>query len=531
MTHAGCNMPYFLTLISLSLGAAQAAVEPTPSLQLAPGVYALPSSDRFGSANLGWVVFADHVILVGAPHPELVARCLDEVEAREKKPVRGAVLTHLRAGEREAAVFLAEKGISILAPGDTARDLRQAFPRIFAGVDGPGGPRLREFRDRLELRDATQHLVVLDLGHAAGPGNAAAVVPGAGVLFAGELCANGPRAALPGSRTEHWVHRLAELEKLASRTVVPGFGSFGGPEILARQRRYLLELRRQVAYLVAQGRPLADILYEVRIEPEWLVWMPYDQPRPEDIEHVHSELTVPRAPFALRPFSPDDTRPRALALIADRFHEPAHIEAALAPVLERAGVDARFTVDVRALTAENLKQVQLLVILRDGMLWPRGHDQPYVVWMAPEQERAVVDFVEAGGGLLALHNSMGLYPEGGPYLKLAGGTYQGHGPLERFRVRVVDSQHPVTRGVTAYEVADEQHTPRPDAGAVHPILESRSDEGVTAAAGWVREVKKGRVCHLANGHTREALLHPMVGTLIENAIRWCLPRQATRSGS
>jgi hypothetical protein len=37
-------------------------------------------------------------------------------------------------------------------------------------------------------------------------------------------------------------------------------------------------------------------------------------------------------------------------------------------------------------------------------------------------------------------------------------------------------------------------------------------------------VKKGRVCHLANGHTRESLLHPMVATLIENAIRWCQPR-------
>ena len=52
-------MSYFLALIGLSLGAAQAADEPPPSRELAPGVYALQSSDRFGSANLGWVVFAD----------------------------------------------------------------------------------------------------------------------------------------------------------------------------------------------------------------------------------------------------------------------------------------------------------------------------------------------------------------------------------------------------------------------------------------------------------------------------------------
>ena len=59
--------------------------------------------------------------------------------------------------------------------------------------------------------------------------------------------------------------------------------------------------------------------------------------------------------------------------------------------------------------------------------------------MTPEQERAVVAFVDAGGGFLNLHNSMGLYPDDGPYLKLVGGRYIGHGHSERFRVEVVDT--------------------------------------------------------------------------------------------
>jgi hypothetical protein len=61
--------------------------------------------------------------------------------------------------------------------------------------------------------------------------------------------------------------------------------------------------------------------------------------------------------------------------------------------------------------------------------------------MTPEQESAVVRFVENGGSFLNLHNSMGLYPDNGPYLKLVGGRYIGHGPLERFRTEVVDSDH------------------------------------------------------------------------------------------
>ncbi len=162
------------------------------------------------------------------------------------------------------------------------------------------------------------------------------------------------------------------------------------------------------------------------------------------------------------------------------------------------------------------------MILRDGLQRPGADARSYFKWMTPEQERAVVAFVERGGGFLNLHNSMGLYPEQGPYLTLVGGRYIGHGPLERFQVEVVDADHPVTQGVRAFFAADEQHTPPYDEGRVHLLLRNRSDDGKSAAAGWVREPGRGRLCHLANGHTLEALLHPMYQRLMCNAVRWCL---------
>jgi type 1 glutamine amidotransferase len=253
-----------------------------------------------------------------------------------------------------------------------------------------------------------------------------------------------------------------------------------------------------------------------------MTWMPYDTPVAEDLEHVFRELTVPAAPYSGRPPSVDDKTPHALVLIGDGPHEPGHIEVGLRPVFAATGVTPHFTVDTRALSAENLARVRLLVILRDGLARPRADGSGDHMWMTPEQERAVVEFVEGGGGFLNLHNSLGIYPPGGPYLQLLGGEYTGHGPLERFEVEVVGPEHPVTRGVHTFSVADEQHTPRYDAQKVRLILQSRSDAGATAAAGWVREPGKGRLCHLANGHTREALLDPMVQRLMQNAVRWCL---------
>jgi type 1 glutamine amidotransferase len=135
--------------------------------------------------------------------------------------------------------------------------------------------------------------------------------------------------------------------------------------------------------------------------------------------------------------------------------------------------------------------------------------------------------VTRGGAFLNLHNAMGLYPAGGPYLDLVGGRYVGHGPLERFSVEVVDPDHPVTRGVTGFFTADEQHTPVYDAARIHLLLRNRSDDGTIGAAGWVREPGRGRVCHLANGHTRESLEHPMYQRLMRNAVDWCLRRGET----
>src|SRR5262249_27920021 len=156
----------------------------------------------------------------------------------------------------------------------------------------------------------------------------------------------------------------------------------------------------------------------------------------------------------------------------------------LKPVFAAAGVTAHFTVDVRALSADNLAKVDLLVVLRDGMQRPQtGPDTEYI-WMTQEQQDAVVRFVRDGRAFLNLHNSMRLYPPSGGYLEVVGGRYIGHAPLERFRVEVVAAAHPIPRGVSGFSVADEQHPPPYDKDKVHLLLQNRSDEGQVAAAGW-----------------------------------------------
>jgi len=213
-------------------------------------------------------------------------------------------------------------------------------------------------------------------------------------------------------------------------------------------------------------------------------------------------------------------RPRALALIGDRYHSPIYIRENLSPALVRENIPVTFIENVAALSADALRNYQLLIILRDGMNWPDGYTKPAVKWMTDSQQQAIWDFVNSGGGFLALHNAQGIYPPGGLYYKLFGGDYGGHPKPYVFTVRIENKDHPVTRGVEDFEIFDEQHTVKYYLDREHLLLRSIARDNLESEAGWWREVGKGRFCYLAPGHTPEALGHPMMQRLIRNAVNW-----------
>ena len=215
-------------------------------------------------------------------------------------------------------------------------------------------------------------------------------------------------------------------------------------------------------------------------------------------------------------------RPRALALIGDRYHSPVHIRDGIVPAFLRENVSITFIENDKALTAQALQEFNLLVIFKDGMIWPNGFDQPHVKWMTEDQQKALWDFVHNGGSFLALHNSHGIYPPGGLYYKLFGGDYGGHPAPATFTVRVEDKNHPITQGVEDYEIFDEQHTSKYYLGSKHLLLRNMARDNTGAAAGWWRGLGQGRFVYLSPGHTPEGLGHQMTQRLIRNSIRWLL---------
>lgn len=246
----------------------------------------------------------------------------------------------------------------------------------------------------------------------------------------------------------------------------------------------------------------------------------------------------------------------AFALIGDRYHNSDYIRTALNRTISKdLGISIDFCDETKNLNAGTLQGYKMLIILRDGMIWPDGYPdentnaawvaigKPKLVfdpptppaggkpsnWMRPEQGKAVRRFVENGGAALFLHNVTHVGLTDPDFRHVVGAAYAGHPPVRTFKVRVKNSDHPITKGVKDFVVTDEQHYMTYDKDKSHIFLETVNEEGLdydkqgtTAPAGWAYDYGKGRVCYLSPGHLLTVLWNPEYMKLQHNAARWVM---------
>lgn len=246
--------------------------------------------------------------------------------------------------------------------------------------------------------------------------------------------------------------------------------------------------------------------------------------------------------------SQEAKRPRVLALIGDRYHNADYIRVSLNRLFGELNLPVTYTIEYEQTSASLLRNYELFVCLRDGMIWPNGYLEPNGYgysselenpadwpreepqgWITEEQGRAIKDFVLAGGGLYAFHNSSHISLYSRDFREVMGGAYIGHPPLRPFRVHVVNPDHPISRGVADFMVNDEQHYVTYDKAPEDIILKSENVDGLnyqnfgtSSVAGWAYDYGKGRVVFTAVGHTNHALWNPEYLKIQRNALRWLL---------
>jgi type 1 glutamine amidotransferase len=185
-----------------------------------------------------------------------------------------------------------------------------------------------------------------------------------------------------------------------------------------------------------------------------------------------------------------------------------------APILKEAvaadRISLTYTTDPNDLDPEKLRGYDALMIYAN-------HSK-----IAPEQEKALLEFVASGKGFLPIHSASFCFQNSPDYIALVGAQFQRHGTGE-FTAEIVKPDHPTLKGITPFQVWDETyvHTKH---NTDRTVLMERVDAEGREPWTWVRTHGEGRVFYTAYGHDERAWGHPMFQRLLRNAILWVTGR-------
>jgi phosphoglycerate dehydrogenase-like enzyme/glyoxylase-like metal-dependent hydrolase (beta-lactamase superfamily II) len=310
-----------LFLAVVAGGATAAAAEPAVPMkfnevkEVAPGVFfrysSISATDKsipFGGSNNIWVVFDDYVAVIDANFPKEAGDVVEAIKKTTDKPIRYVLDTHHHGDHAYGNAVFAKSGATVVAQTNCARLLRIDGPKDFA--EAGRGPTGREdvrnsqlkvpslvFDDKLVLDDGKQRVEFLFRGHAHTAGDAFAYLPRHKILCTGDACVNGAYNFMGHSDSASWIRVLERVEQLDVKMVCPGHGPIGGKELLEKQKRYFVGLRRQVRAGIDAGKDLDDIIKSINM-PWYKEWTG-TTPAVDNIKHVYAELTGRIQPWDL----------------------------------------------------------------------------------------------------------------------------------------------------------------------------------------------------------------------------------------
>jgi len=223
---------------------------------------------------------------------------------------------------------------------------------------------------------------------------------------------------------------------------------------------------------------------------------------------------------------------RNLLLTGGIYHDFAASSQTLADVLAEVGVVSDITADIGA-GLERLAQggYDLLTVyaLRWSMAQPKFDDQraAWALSLTAPQRQAILDHVAAGRGLLVMHTGAICFDDWPQWRELVGAGWTWghsyhppHGPVS---VRPAEVAHPITDGLTAFDLDEEAYTDMDRVPGLQPLAQVKAATQTDwSPCLWARELQPGRVVFDALGHDSASLNHPQHRRIVQRSALWAL---------
>ncbi len=140
--------------------------------------------------------------------------------------------------------------------------------------------------------------------------------------------------------------------------------------------------------------------------------------------------------------------------------------------------------------------------------------------LAPDALAALQQFVQQGGGILAVHSATASFNDQPRYFEIVGGQFSAHGPVEPFEIRPARADDEIFTGIERFTVVDELyiHDLQPD---INVHFET-TYQGEAVPMVWTRRVGNGRVCYVCPGHRTETMKQPQMQEILRRGLKWVL---------
>lgn len=199
--------------------------------------------------------------------------------------------------------------------------------------------------------------------------------------------------------------------------------------------------------------------------------------------------------------------------------------------IRKMGEEAGFGVDVSndpaVFTSENLKQYKALV-------FSNSNNEAFA---GDAQRQAFQGYIRSGGGFVGIHSATGSERKWEYYWSVIGGSFRRHPKMQKFTIRVLDPDHPATRGLPpSFEWTDECYYHDKLNPDIKPLLVTDPTQlddpkkaeypgdrfGNAMPLAWYNTFDGGRQFYTALGHIKTDYANDILYKHILGGILWAM---------
>jgi len=211
---------------------------------------------------------------------------------------------------------------------------------------------------------------------------------------------------------------------------------------------------------------------------------------------------------------------RMLIILGGRYHDFDGFARTMKSLFEAHDWAVEATYELDVLT--HLDRANYQLVLSYTCLSKNAPEQetPTPERLTDEQVHGLAGWVQNGGALLAVHCATVVGDSNSDLARLLGGAFISHPAPLTFTIFPVLDQHPITNGVSVFDVHDEFYIERCEPSIT--IHMSAVYEGKTYPMVWSKSDGVGRVAHIAPGHFPEVWKHLLYQRLMIQAVNWLI---------